>query len=102
MMKRSPRRSGNGLRRKLRRANQYKKPSTKTKPGRFDTIVGRYYRSIYSFASRMTDDPLEAVLLTHNAFNRIRKETRSRHSDGIIVMTLIAGVLEGLNARGLN
>jgi len=28
---------------------------------RFDTLVARYYPAVYSFASRLTDDPREAV-----------------------------------------
>jgi plasmid replication initiation protein len=39
----------------------------KRKRVRFDTLVARYYPAVYSFASRLTDDPREAVLLTHEA-----------------------------------
>jgi len=85
-----------------RGANQNRKPPVKTKRARFDTFVARYYCSIYSFASRMTDDPLEAVLLTHHAFNSIRKQLRSRRDEAVIVITLLAAVIQGLNARGFN
>jgi hypothetical protein len=39
----------------------------KRKRARFDTLVARYYPAVYSFASRLTDDPRQAVLLTHEA-----------------------------------
>jgi len=53
----------------------------KTKRARFDTLVARYYPAVYSFASRLTDDPREAVLLTHDAFNSTRKQLRSRRAE---------------------
>jgi hypothetical protein len=33
----------------------------KRRRARFDTLVARYYPAVYSFASRLTDDPREAV-----------------------------------------
>ena len=36
----------------------------KTKSSRFDRLVARYYPAVYSFASRLTDDPREAIALT--------------------------------------
>jgi hypothetical protein len=74
----------------------------KTKPPSFNTLVARYHRVIYSLALRITDDPLEAVLLTRDAFIRTRKELRSRRGEAIIVRMLIAAVLQGLNARRFN
>ena len=74
----------------------------KAKSSPFDSLVARYYCSIYSFALRMTDDPVEAVLLTHNAFNRSRKQLRSRRDEAVIVIMLLVAVIQGLNARGLN
>ena len=56
-----PSRSGNMLRGQLQEANQKRKPTMKTKRARFDTLVARYYPAVYSFASRLTDDPREAV-----------------------------------------
>lgn len=50
------------------------KPRTKAKPARFDAFVARYYPVVYHFAFRLTDDPREAVLLTHYAFLSIRKQ----------------------------
>ena len=50
------------------------KPRTKAKRARFDAFVARYYPVVYHFAFRLTDDPHEAVLLTHDAFLSIRKQ----------------------------
>ncbi len=63
-MKALPSRSGNVLRGHLQEPNQKRKPPMKTKRARFDTLVARYYPAVYSFASRLTDDPREAVLLS--------------------------------------
>ena len=49
--------------------------SIKTNLGRFDSLVASYYPAVYNFASRLTDDPREAVLLTYRAFNSIRNPT---------------------------
>jgi hypothetical protein len=35
----------------------------KTKSSRFDRLVARYYPAVYSFASRLTDDPRKAIAL---------------------------------------
>ena len=73
-----PSRSGNMLRGQLQEANQKRKPTMKTKRARFDTLVARYYPAVYSFASRLTDDPRKAVLLTYDAFNSTRQQLESR------------------------
>ena len=39
------------------RTQSKEKPPLKAKTSRFDTLVARYYPVIYSFASRLTDDP---------------------------------------------
>jgi hypothetical protein len=84
----------------VREADQKRKPPMKTKPACFGILVARYYDSIYSFALQITDDPLEALLLTHDAFNRTRKQLRSRHDEAEIVVMLVAAVIQALNARG--
>jgi len=79
-------------------ANQTRKP-TKTKCTRFDTLVDRYYPAVYSFASRLTDDPREAVLLTHDAFNTIRKRPRRRGNEVVLATILLnAVIVAGLKA----
>jgi DNA-directed RNA polymerase specialized sigma24 family protein len=79
--------------------NQKRKPTTKTKYTPFDTLVGRYYPAVYNFASRLTDDPREAVLLTHDAFDTIRKR-RWRFRDEVMLATILlnAVIVAGLKA----
>ena len=70
-----------------------RKPSMKAKTARFDRLVARYYPAVYSFASRLTDDPREAVLLTHDAFTNSRKEIRNRRDDSVLASILISAVI---------
>jgi DNA-directed RNA polymerase specialized sigma24 family protein len=76
-----------------------RKPPMKAKSSRFDTLVARYYPAVYSFASRLTDDPREAVLLTHDAFNSTRKQLQSRRDEVALVTILLNAVIRaGLTA----
>jgi hypothetical protein len=101
-MKIPPSRRGSILRAQSQGPNQKRKPPIKTKPTSFDALVARYYCTIYSLVLQITDDPLEALLLTHDAFNSTRKQLRSRRDEAIIVRMFVAAVTEGLNARGFN
>jgi hypothetical protein len=92
-MKPPPRRSGKVLRGPLQKPNQRRKPPMKTKRARFDTLVARYYCAVYSFAFQLTDDPLEAVLLTHDAFNSTRKQLRSCRDEVERVTILLNAVI---------
>ena len=67
----------------------------KRRRARFDTLVARYYPAVYSFASRLTDDPREAVLLTHEAFTTTRKQLRNRRNEVELVTTLLDAVSRG-------
>jgi DNA-directed RNA polymerase specialized sigma24 family protein len=97
-MKEPPSRSGSVLHGLLERPNQKTKP-IKTKRARFDTLVARYYPAVYSFASRLTDDPREAVLLTHDAFNSIRNQRWNRRDEVALVTILLTAVIRaGLTA----
>jgi hypothetical protein len=99
-MRGPPSRSGNVLHGLLQGPNRKRKPPIKTRHARFDTLVGRYYPAVYSFASRLTDDPREAVLLTHDAFNTIRKR-RWRLRDEVMLATILllnAVIVAGLKA----
>jgi hypothetical protein len=79
--------------------DQKSKPPMKAKSSRFDSLVARYYPAVYSFASRLTDDPREAVLLTHDAFNSTRKQLRSCRNEVALVITLLNAVIRaGLTA----
>jgi hypothetical protein len=98
-MKAPPSRSGNVLRGQLQEPNQKRKPPMKTKRERFDTLVARYYPAVYRFASRLTDDPREAVFLTHDAFNSARKQVRSHRDEVARVTILLTAVIRaGLTA----
>jgi hypothetical protein len=92
-MKALPSRSGNVLRGQSKGPSQKRKPTVKVKRVRFDTLVARYYPAVYIFASQLTDDPREAVLLTHAAFNSTRKQLRSRRDEVTLVKTLLNGVI---------
>ena len=96
-MKGPPTPSGSILRAQSQGPNQKPKLPTKTKYTRFDILVSRYYPAVYSFASRLTDDPREAVLLTHGAFNTIRKR-RWRLRDEVMLATILlnAVIVAGL------
>ena len=99
-MKAPPSRSGNALRGQLQEPNQKRKPPMKTKHARFHTLVARYYPAVYSFASRLTDDPREAVLLTHDAFNSTRKQLRRRRDEVALVTILLNAVIRAGLAAG--
>ena len=72
----------------------------KAKPSRFDCLVARYYPAVYNFASRLTDDPREAVVLTHDAFASMRKQLRNRRDEAALASILISAVIRaGLNER---
>src|SRR5215467_883678 len=91
--------SGSTLCAQSQGSNQRRKPPTKTKYTRFDALVGRYYPAVYSFASRLTDDPREAVLLTHDAFNTIRNRRWRRRDEVMLATNLLnAVIVAGLKA----
>ena len=93
-------RSGNRLRGQIKEPSQKRKPAVKVKRVRFDTLVARYYPAVYIFASQLTDDPREAVLLTRAAFNGTRKQLRSRRDEVRRVTVLLNGVIRaGLAGR---
>jgi DNA-directed RNA polymerase specialized sigma24 family protein len=65
----------------------------KAKSSRFDSLVARYYPAVYSFASRLTDDPREAVVLTHDAFQSTRNQLRYRRDEIALMSVLIAAII---------
>ena len=90
-------RSANVLRVQLQEPNQKRKPTIKTRRARFDTLVARYYPAVYNFASRLTDDPREAVLLTRAAFLSVQKQvTRPRDEIALVRILLKAVIRAGL------
>jgi DNA-directed RNA polymerase specialized sigma24 family protein len=99
-MKRSPSRSGKVLHGLFQESNQKRKPPIKTKQARFDTLVARYYPSVYSFASRLADDPREAIALTRNAFRSSQKQLCNLRDQTAVATTLILAVIRaGLAGR---
>ncbi len=70
-----------------------KKGVMKTKSTRFDRLVARYYPAVYSFASRLTDDPREAIALTRGAFNSARKQVQNLRNPTAIALVLISAVM---------
>jgi DNA-directed RNA polymerase specialized sigma24 family protein len=71
----------------------------KAKTSRFDKLVARYYPAVYSFASRFTDDPREAVALTRHAFKNTQKQLLNRRDETALATILISAVIRaGLTA----
>ena len=68
----------------------------KVKSSRFDSLVARYYPAVYNFASRLTDDPREAVVLTHDAFKSIQKQLRNRDEAALASILISAVIRAGL------
>ncbi len=90
-MKAPPSCSGDVLHGQLQERNQRERPPAKAKS--FDTLVARHYPAVYSFASRFTDDPREAGVLTRDAFNRTRKQLRTCCDENVLASILISNVI---------
>ena len=65
----------------------------KTKSSRFDRLVAQYYPAVYSFASRLTDDPREAVAVARQAFNSARNQLQRVRNQTTVATVLIGAVL---------
>jgi len=87
-------RNGNGT-----ATNRKRRLLMKAKSSRFDRLVDRYYPAVYSFASRLTDDPREAIELTRDAFNSTREQlTKSRDENALASILILAVIRAGLAA----
>ena len=85
--------------RSIARTESKAKAADQNEYTRFDTLVDRYYPAVYSFASRLTDDPREAVLLTYDAFNTIRNRRWRRLNEVMLATILLnAVIVAGLKA----
>jgi len=73
--------------------NRKRRLVMKAKSSRFDRLVARYYPAVYSFASRLTDDPREAVMLTRDAFNSTREQLTNRRDKTALGSILILAVI---------
>ena len=65
----------------------------RTKNSRFDSLVARYYPAVYSFASRLTDDPRDAIVLTRHAFTGARKQLQNLRDQTTVAKILISAVV---------
>ena len=92
-MKAPANRGGNVPRGVLQETSQKRTPRIKTKGARFDTLVGSFYPAVYGFASPPTDDPREAIILTHDAFNSTRKRLRTCCDENVFESIAIAAVI---------
>ena len=86
-------RGGNVPQGVLQEATQKRNPPIKTKGARFDTLVARYYPAVYSVASRLTDDPREAIALTRDAFNSTRRQLQNLRDEAALASILISAVI---------
>jgi DNA-directed RNA polymerase specialized sigma24 family protein len=77
------------------RLTKRKLPMT-MKTSRFDKLVARYYPAVYSFASRLTDDPREAIALTRFAFKNTQNQIRNRRDETALATILTALIRAGL------
>jgi DNA-directed RNA polymerase specialized sigma24 family protein len=68
----------------------------KAKTSRFDNLVARYYPAVYSFASRLTDDPREAIALTRYAFKNTQKQIWNRRDEAVLATVLTSVIRAGL------
>jgi DNA-directed RNA polymerase specialized sigma24 family protein len=75
------------------KTQQRRKQPKANKRGRFETLVLRYYSGVYNFASRLTDDPVEAVGLTHGAFISTRKQLKNGRNEVEIVTMLLTAMI---------
>lgn len=55
--------------------------------------MARYYPAVYSFASRLTGDPRDAVALTRDAFKNAHRQLQSLRDQNAIATVLITAVL---------
>lgn len=90
-----PSQSGSALHDLLQQPYQKPKP-IKTKRARFDTMVAHYYPAVYSLASRLTDDPREALVLTREAFNTTRKQLGTICDENLFASILVSTVIRRL------
>jgi hypothetical protein len=92
-MRGPPNQSSHVLHRAPQEPNEKRNPSIKTNLERFDSLVARCYPAVYNFASRLTDDPREAALLTKAALNTIRKQPWCPRDEITVLRILLKAVV---------
>src|SRR5436190_19432757 len=60
-------------------------------------LVTRYHPSLYSFASRLVDDPREALFLTDDAFDSTLKQLPKCRDENVFTSMLIASLIRAVN-----
>ena len=75
------------------RTERKTKPVDQNEPRAFDSLLAHHYPAVYNFASRLTDDPQEAVLLTYRTFNSIRKQLWLPRDEIALVRILLKAVV---------
>ena len=65
----------------------------KAKISGFDKMVAQYYPAVYSLATRLTDDPREALALTREAFCKAQNQLAHLRGQPAIATVLLAAVL---------
>ena len=60
---------------------------------RFDSLVARYYPAVYGLASRLTDDPRDAIALTRSAFESVRNQVEQLRNRTSIATALLSAVI---------
>jgi DNA-directed RNA polymerase specialized sigma24 family protein len=69
-------------------------PATQSRRSRFDRLVAHYYPAVYRFASRVAGNHREAVVLTRDAFNSVRKPIRNNRDEFALVAGLMRIVIQ--------
>jgi hypothetical protein len=100
-MKAPPSWGGNVPRGVLQEASQKRKPPIKTKGACFEALVAHYYPAVYSFASRLTDDPRQALLLADHAFDTTLKQLSNCCDENVFASMLFANVIRASKQLGL-
>jgi hypothetical protein len=75
--------------------------ATAPKKARVRTLVARYYPALYSFASRLVDDPQEALLVTDGAFDSTLKQLRKSRDENVFASMLMASVIHQVTGNSL-
>src|SRR2546423_1850127 len=64
-----------------------------TQSSRFDRLVDRHYPAVYGLATRLTDDPRDAIALTRSAFESVRIQVAQLRNRTSIASELISAVM---------
>ena len=98
-MKRPRSASGCIVRDRSQGLNQKREPRIKANCTHFDTLVARYHPTVYMFACQLTNDPREAVVLTREVIDKLRKQVRTCRDEDVLASILMSILIRaGLGA----